>query len=78
MVKDFQKIISEEMKDLATRARERKLQRHGDFAISLFLADFAMHNDVAGVCTGFESVSRHPAGGRGHHPLGWGSQGRVR
>lgn len=38
-----------------------KLQRHGDFAISLFLADYAMHADVAGVCNGFESISRRPA-----------------
>ncbi|MDR0716488.1 MAG: hypothetical protein LBF50_03600 [Azoarcus sp.] len=34
----------------------QKLQRHGDFAISLFLADHAMRQDVAGVCTGFEAV----------------------
>lgn len=39
----------------------KKLQRHGDFAISLFLADYAMHVDIAGVCVGFESVSRRPA-----------------
>lgn len=38
-----------------------KLQRHGDFAVSLFLADYAMHTDVAGVCNGFESLSRRPA-----------------
>lgn len=42
-----------------------KLQRHGDFAISVFLADYAMHSELTGVCTGFESLSRHPsAGGR--------------
>lgn len=42
-----------------------KLQRHGDFAVSLFLADYAMHTEVAGVCNGFESISRRPAtGGR--------------
>lgn len=38
----------------------RKLQRHGDFAISLLLADYAMRVDIEGVCTGFESLSRHP------------------
>ncbi|MBI2278156.1 MAG: hypothetical protein HYU74_12450 [Dechloromonas sp.] len=38
-----------------------KLQRHGDFAISLFLADYAMHTEVEGVCLGFESISRRPA-----------------
>lgn len=37
-----------------------KLQRHGDFAISLLLADYALHADVAGVCLGFESISRRP------------------
>ena len=43
-----------------------KLQRHGDFAVALFLADYAMHADVSGVCLGFESVSRRPSGnGRG-------------
>lgn len=41
-----------------------KLQRHGDFAISVFLADYAMHADVSGVCTGFESMSRRPEAGR--------------
>lgn len=41
-----------------------KLQRHGDFAISVFLADYAMHTEVAGVCTGFESMSRRPEAGR--------------
>ena len=41
-----------------------KLQRHGDFAVSVFLADYAMHTDVAGVCTGFESLSRSPSHGR--------------
>lgn len=40
-----------------------KLQRHGDFAVSLFLADYAMHTEVAGVCNGFESISRRPAAG---------------
>lgn len=39
-----------------------KLQRHGDFAVSLFLADYAMHTDVAGVCNGFESISRRASG----------------
>lgn len=39
-----------------------KLQRHGDFAVALFLADYAMHADVSGVCLGFESVSRRPSG----------------
>mgnify|MGYP001580471543 FL=1 len=52
----------------------QKLQRHGDFAISLFLADFAMHNDVAGVCTGFESISRHPAAGHGDDDSGSASR----
>ncbi len=42
----------------------QKLQRHGDFAVSLFLADYALHTEVAGVCAGFESISRRPAGGR--------------
>ena len=41
----------------------QKLQRHGDFAISLLMADYAMHVDVAGVCTGFESIARHPTAG---------------
>jgi len=41
----------------------QKLQRHGDFAISLFLGDYAMHTEVVGVCTGFESLSRRPAAG---------------
>lgn len=36
----------------------KKVQRHGDFAISLFLADFAMHTEISGVCSGFESASR--------------------
>ena len=40
-----------------------KLQRHGDFAISVFLGDYAMHSELAGVCTGFESIARHPAAG---------------
>ena len=40
-----------------------KLQRHGDFAVSLSLADYAMHTEVAGVCNGFESISRRPAAG---------------
>lgn len=39
------------------KADEKKLQRHGDFAISLFLADFAMHTELAGVCTGFQSAA---------------------
>lgn len=39
-----------------------RLQRHGDFAVALFLADYAMHADVSGVCLGFESVSRRPSG----------------
>ena len=39
-----------------------KLQRHGDFAVSLFLADYAMHTDVAGVCNGFESINRRASG----------------
>ncbi|MBA3997062.1 MAG: hypothetical protein C0466_07815 [Candidatus Accumulibacter sp.] len=37
----------------------KKVQRHGDFAISLFLADYAMHTELSGVCTGFESASRY-------------------
>jgi len=41
----------------------QRMQRHGDFAISLFLADYAMHTDIAAVCTGFESVSRRQASG---------------
>jgi phage FluMu gp28-like protein len=41
----------------------RKLQRHGDFAVSLFLADYAMHTELAGLCTGFESIARRPAPG---------------
>lgn len=40
-----------------------KLQRHGDFAVSLFLADYAMHTEVTAICTGFESISRRPAAG---------------
>lgn len=36
----------------------RRNQRHGDFAISLFLADHAMRQERSGVCTGFESVPR--------------------
>lgn len=36
----------------------KKLQRHGDFAISLFLADYAMSFDQAGVCNGFQSLAR--------------------
>lgn len=40
-----------------------RLQRHGDFAVALFLADYAMHADVSGVCDGFESVPRRVAGG---------------
>lgn len=52
----------------------QKLQRHGDFAISLFLADYAMHSEVAGVCTGFESISRHPAGGRDDDDFGSASR----
>ena len=36
----------------------KTLQRHGDFAISLFLADYAMHMEKDGVCAGFQSVSR--------------------
>lgn len=39
-----------------------KLQRHGDFAVSLLMADYAMHTDVAGVCNGFESISRRASG----------------
>lgn len=41
----------------------QRLQRHGDFAISLFLADYAMHTEISGVCTGFQSLSRRAAGG---------------
>lgn len=52
----------------------QKLQRHGDFAISLFLADYAMHSEVAGVCIGFESISWHPAGGRGDDDFGSASR----
>ena len=48
----------------------QKLQRHGDFAISLFLADYAMHSEVAGVCMGFESVARGKPVGRGHDDTG--------
>lgn len=40
----------------------RKLQRHGDFAISLFLADYAMSVDPTGVCHGFQSIPRHGSG----------------
>lgn len=36
----------------------KKLQRHGDFAVSLFLADYAMSVESAGVCHGFESIPR--------------------
>lgn len=39
----------------------QKLQRHGDGAISLFLADFAMHSELAGVCTGLETPSSFAA-----------------
>lgn len=41
----------------------QRLQRHGDFAISLFLADYAMHTEISGVCTGFQSLSRRPSAG---------------
>jgi phage FluMu gp28-like protein len=38
---------------------EQKQQRHGDFAIGLFLAHYAMRQEGAtGNCRGFESVSR--------------------
>jgi phage FluMu gp28-like protein len=35
----------------------QKNQRHGDFAISLFLADHAMRQERSGVCLGFVSAS---------------------
>jgi phage FluMu gp28-like protein len=42
----------------------RRVQRHGDFAISLFLADHAMRREIGGVCEGFQSASRAlPFGG---------------
>lgn len=41
----------------------KTLQRHGDFAISLFLADYAMHLEKDGVCTGFQSTSRRGSSG---------------
>lgn len=47
-----------------------KPQRHGDFAISLFLADYAMHTEVEGVCTGFESLSRRPSAGSNDDDFG--------
>lgn len=36
----------------------QKRQRHGDFAIALFLADYAMRGEVSGACAGFESAGR--------------------
>ncbi|MDR2624952.1 MAG: hypothetical protein LBC37_01305 [Zoogloeaceae bacterium] len=42
----------------------KRLQRHGDFAISLFLADHAMHMERSGVCTGFTSIPRTSPFGR--------------
>jgi phage FluMu gp28-like protein len=51
-----------------------KLQRHGDFAVALFLADYAMHADVSGVCLGFESVSRRPFGNGRDDDFGFASR----
>ena len=39
----------------------KRLQRHGDFAIALLLADYAMRRELTAPCEGFISVPRHPA-----------------
>lgn len=45
---------------------EKRVQRHGDFAISLFLGHYAMTREGApGRCDGYEAVRRH--GGQGDH-----------
>jgi len=36
----------------------QRRQRHGDFAISLFLADYAMREEVKAVCTGFVALPK--------------------
>jgi phage FluMu gp28-like protein len=41
------------------KADGEKLQRHGDFAISLFLADYAMRRETAPACDGLISLPRH-------------------
>ena len=50
------------------RADAEKLQRHGDFAIALFLADHAMKQEVTAVCTGFQSIPRRGASSSDDNP----------
>lgn len=44
----------------------RKVQRHGDFAVALLLADYAMHRETLGNCRGFESRSTNSTAPGGH------------
>lgn len=45
-------------KQKTQRASGEKQQRHGDFAIALFLADLAMNQDNLGTCEGFISIPK--------------------
>lgn len=54
---------------------KHKVQRHGDFAIGLFLANYALRQEgLPGRCDGFESVPRHAGGDDFDEDLGHGSR----
>lgn len=57
-------------------ADQAKQQRHGDFAIGLFLAYYAMRQEgMPGCCEGFESVPRRGGGGEDFEE-DWGHSSR--